>query len=192
MELRSDRRDETVRVAGRAPGIVASRQMVHERRGRHSDVAGIRPTDRVHDPVTVREEKPALLPGRVSDGLHRPPRVAGALDQQQELADVARAGGLVGKPAALLGVGRRRRLSLPTLSITEKTEGGGRGADCEDEGNDGGDQQSSAFHARMLGRPRKKRAAPEWGRSSQLDSSLVTGVLDWRSRRCLAPSRGCP
>ena len=76
--------DEPVREPGAAARVVTAREHVLEVAEREALVHGVRPPNRMHDPVTVGEHEAALPPDRPLDRGHRRPRVARVCHEQLE------------------------------------------------------------------------------------------------------------
>ena len=160
VELRRDAGDEPVREPGRAAGVVRAREDVHQRRERDVVLPRVRAADRVHQPVAVREQEPALGPGGVADPLDGVARVVGPADERGERPRVAVAGLRRGEGAAAVG---ERRRGLLVLTAGED-DGGHRETDEHEGGDPGDDGAAHGRHCRAT--PRRRRAArPRWARS---------------------------
>ena len=90
LDLRRDRGDEAVGVAGRAARVVGRGQVVHQLRQRQLGAQRVLARDRVHDPVAVGEQEAGLVGvGGGGDALDRGERVGGVVDDLGQLAGVA-------------------------------------------------------------------------------------------------------
>ncbi len=115
-----------MRETGATARIVASWQVVHERRQRDAGVAGVRASNRMHEAVAVGEDRPAFPPGRIGNRVHRCSGVVSAHDHRCVLACVTGAGRCLREHSAALGITRSR-----FLSAREHEHGRGR-TDRED------------------------------------------------------------
>src|SRR5262249_60829976 len=95
-DLPGDSGDEAVREAGRAAGVVALRQVVHQRRELQAVRVRVLAADRVHQAVAHAEQRAVLRPGAVRDLLDDGTRVALGAGERLARRPGARAPRVVG------------------------------------------------------------------------------------------------